>query len=508
MALNIGEFLKNSARRWPDRIAAATRAGTLSFSQLDRKAAALALKLRTAGIEDHAHVMFVLPNSLEWLVCYQGILQAGAVPVPLNPRLASPEIAAMAADCRPSLMIAAADHYDALNSQCASQGIRIVAQEELALLDSDAEPFGLPPRRAEDTALVLYSSGSTGLPKGVELSHEAICWNAQVFAYDLLDLRPGDRGYSALPLSHVFGHTCFMSASLFAGASIWLEEKFDARQCLAEIARQGISYFMGVPTMFWAMARAESPEGADYSRWRACVSGGQALPVDVHRYFEDRFDVMISEGYGMTEAAPSIVGWRLTADGRREGSAGQPYFGVNLRIVDDSGLDVPTGEIGEILIQSPGVARGYLNKPELTASTFRDGWLYSGDYGRLDEDSFLYIVGRKKEMIVSGGYNIYPREVEEVFYQLPDVLEASVVAAAHERLGEMPVAFVVPAEGRQISREALLDHCTASLARYKVPREIYFLKQLPRNATGKVDRLALGRLAKQHREDLNEHRAI
>lgn len=496
MSLHIGSFVRHHAISTPDAPALRVGEEAMNYRTLDRRAAGCAARLRDLGVAAGDRVMIILPNCVEWVVLYQGALQAGAIPVPINPLLAAAELAAIVADCQPRVVFARA----AIAAQ-----LRQSLGDAAAVIDIDAQPFTaneadprpLPSAGSDDVALILYSSGSTGLPKGVELSHANIFWNAQAFAFDLLRLTPQDRGLTGLPLSHVFGHTCLYSAFLFTGASITLVERFDATAVLGMIHSQKITVFMGVPTMYWTLLREPIPESYDLSSWRACVAGGQALPEDVHRKFEAKFGVQISEGYGMSEASPSVTGCRLWGAPRKYGSAGQPYLGVQLRIVDDEGRDMPRGERGEILVAGPGIARGYFRQPELTAQTFRNGWLYSGDIGYLDEDGYLYVVDRKKEMIISGGYNIYPREIEEVAHAVEGIYEVAAIGVPDDRLGERIVAYVVLEAGASVPEETLLQRCGDQLARYKVPREVRFLDALPRNATGKIDRRRLRDLGRE-----------
>jgi len=494
-SFSLGHFLRHHAQRTPDAPAIADAGGALSYGQFDRRAAACALRLREAGVVVGERVLFVMPNSLAWAIVYQGALQAGAIPVPVNARLAPAELAAIVGDCEPAAVIAEAGVLAAVRAAVPPACAPAWLESGQGLTDGEAEPRPIPPADPAATALILYSSGSTGLPKGVELSHSNILWNAQAFAFDLLRLTPDDVGYTALPLSHVFGHTCLYSSFLFAGASMFIADGFDPQAAFNGLSTTRATVFMGVPTMYWTMARAELPDGLDLSRWRACVSGGQALPIDVHERFERRFGVLISEGYGMTEASPSVTGNRFHGM-RKPGSAGLPYLGVEMRIVDDAGADLPAGQAGELLLRGPGIARGYFRKPELTAETFGGGWLRTGDIGRVDEDGFLFIVDRKKEMIITGGYNVYPREIEEVIHRFEGVLEVAAIGAPDERLGERIIAFVVAADGSMpIDAGALLGHCNECLARYKVPRDVRVVDALPRNATGKVDRLRLRAIA-------------
>jgi long-chain acyl-CoA synthetase len=487
MTMHIGNFVRFNARQRPDAIALRSDNRTISYSTLDRLAAGCAAALRRMGVRAGDRVIFILPNSIEWVVLYQGVLQIGGIPVPINARLTPAELFPIMTNCDPKLVFAPSSLAKQLKtaSKLASRVHDFDCNE---LARREATPGPLPATAADDVAVILYSSGSTGQPKGVELTHLNIFWNAQAFAFDLLRLMPEDRGFTALPFSHVFGHTCLYSAFLFAGASISIADRFDPVDAIRTIHDDRITIFMGVPTMYWSLGRVELPPGLDWSSWRACVSGGQALAEDVHRRFEQRFGVPISEGYGMTEASPSVTGSRLYGSPRKFGSAGQPYWGVSLRIVDDEGADVPAGATGEILISGPGVARGYFRQPKLTAETFRNGWIHSGDIGRIDEDGYLFVVDRKKELIISGGYNIYPREIEETAHGLEGILEVAAIGVPDERLGERILAFVVPLPGAALSPESFLEQCAGRLARYKVPREVRLIDALPRNATGKIDR--------------------
>lgn len=494
MALNIAESVRWHARTRPHAIALTEGDRNVSYGELDLMAAGCANALRVMGVKPRERVMIALPNSIAWVVLYQGVLQSGAIPVPINPLLVTPEIAAIARDCSPALIIDdgrhAAELRDALPEFNARGTIIDVGVEAAGLtLMPGKLAFPFPEFEPGETAVILYSSGSTGKPKGVELSHYNVLWNVQAFANDLLKLTPDDCGYGVLPFAHVYAHTCLFSTFLHVGGRLVLAPKFDPQSALQTIAREKVSVFMGVPTMYWTLLEAKVPDALDLSTLRACVSGGQALPEQVHRRFEDKYGVLISEGYGMTEASPSVVGNRFNPEGRRMGSAGKPYWGVELRICDDEGVELPMGELGEVIIRTPGMARGYWGQPELTASTFRDGWIHSGDIGYLDADGFLFIVDRKKELIITGGYNVYPREIEEVLYGIDGVLEAVAIGVPDSRLGERVVAFVKTS--RPLGVSDVLGPCEVQLARYKVPREVRFVDELPRNATGKLDRLKL-----------------
>lgn len=494
MALNIAESVRWHARHRPDAVALTEGARHVTYRELDLMAAGCANALRVMGVQPRERVMIALPNSIAWAVLYQGVLQSGAIPVPINPLLATPEIAAIARDCEPALIIDDGRHASELRKalpEFNARGLIIdvgVEAAGLTLMEGElAHPF--PEFEPGETAVILYSSGSTGRPKGVELSHFNIFWNVMAFAHDLLKLTPEDCAFGVMPLSHVYAHTCLFSTMLHVGGRIILSPKFEAESSMQLMAKERVTIFMGVPTMYWTLLEAPVPAGVDLSCLRACVSGGQALPEEVHRRFESKFGVLISEGYGMTEASPSIVGNRFDAANRRMGSAGKPYWGVELRICDDEGNDLAPRAHGEVIVRTPGMARGYFRQPEQTAQTFRDGWIHTGDIGYLDEDGFLFIVDRKKEIIISGGYNIYPSEIEQVLFAIPGVVEAAVIGVSDERLGERVVAMIV--SSAPLEERSIQARCETQLARYKVPREVRFVEALPRNASGKVDRRRL-----------------
>ena len=495
MGFSIAQVVCDGARRRPDAIALRQGSRALRYAELAGSARAVAARLADAGIGIDDRVALMLPNSIEWVQAYYGIQMAGAIPVPLNTLLAVPEAARILADPQPGAVIGST-RYQTLGrlAEAAAQ-----ASPQAFALDLDAplaDAGGFEPRidrQPGDTAVILYTSGTTGRPKGVELSHFNVFWNAQLFARDLLGLTPEDRCLAVMPLSHVSGHTVALNAPLFAGAGVTLMERFDAEAVLRTISRDRIGFFLGVPAMFWSLLDTPTPEGCDLSSLRGCTSGGQALPEDVHRGFEARFGVEIAEGYGLTEASPNIT--TNLFGSKKIGTVGRAVWGVELRIVDEHGAPLPAGRRGQVIARSPGVMKGYYRNPQATAAAVRGGWLHTGDIGWLDEQGYLTIVDRITEIIASGGYKIYPREVEEALYAHPDVLEAAVVGQPDPRLGEIPVAWLAPRPGRSPGADALRAWCAERVSRYKLPRRFRFLTLLPKGATGKIDRLALKRMA-------------
>jgi long-chain acyl-CoA synthetase len=296
---------------------------------------------------------------------------------------------------------------------------------------------------------------------------------------------PGDVVFGALPLFHSFGQTAAMNASLRAGGCLALLPRFEPEAALEMMQTLGATVFLGVPAMYTAILNHPNREGFDLGSLRICISGGQSLPVEVLRGFEEAFGCKILEGYGLSETSPVACQNHPDRE-RKPGSIGLPIEGTEMKIVDESGAELPEGEVGEILIRGPNVMKGYWRRPEATEEAIRDGWLYTGDLGRRDSDGYFYIVDRKKDLIIRGGYNVFPREVEEVLYEHPDVVEAAVVSVPDERLGEEVGAAVVLRPGSETSPEDLQAHVKSQLAAYKYPRRIWMLDELPKGPTGKI----------------------
>jgi long-chain acyl-CoA synthetase len=347
-------------------------------------------------------------------------------------------------------------------------------------------PVPLTAREPGDTAAVVYTSGTTGLPKGAELTHFQLYMNADIPGR-LFDIRPDDVVLTALPLFHVFGMSSTMNLAIRFGAAMSLVPRFTAEKALATIERDRATIFDGVPTMFGALLAHDGPKEYDTSSLRVCVSGGDAIPAHVLDAFEQRFRVPILEGYGMTETASTITFNRSPAD-RRAYSVGKPVWGVEVQVWDEQDRRVPPGRghIGELVTRGYHTMRGYRGHPSATADAFRGGWFHTGDLGYTDPDGFLFIVDRKKDLIIRGGYNVYPREVEEVLYRHPDVAEAAVAGVPDERLGQEVKAFVVRRPGHEPTAQEIIDYCRARVAAYKYPRLVEFRDALPLTAAGKV----------------------
>jgi long-chain acyl-CoA synthetase len=347
-----------------------------------------------------------------------------------------------------------------------------------------AEPRrGVVARAGDDTAVILYTSGTTGRPKGAELTHGNLRSNTEA-ARGLLSASDATVALGALHLFHSFGQTCALNLMMSVGGCLTLLPRFEAGRALEIIERDGVTLFEGVPTMFSAMVAYQGEANA--SSLKLCASGGAALPLDVMRRFEERFGCVVLEGYGLSETSPIASFSRVDRE-RKPGSIGLPIDGVEMRVVGDDGDEVPRGEVGEIAIRGHNVMKGYWRRPEATAEAIDPaGWFRTGDLGRADEDGYFFIVDRKKEMIIRGGFNVYPREIEEVLYEHPAVREAAVIGLPHESLGEEVAAAVSLRPRSDATAEDLRDYVKERVAAYKYPRQVWVLDDLPKGPTGKI----------------------
>jgi long-chain acyl-CoA synthetase len=479
-----------SKDRYADRIALRCDELELTYSELDAAAARVATLLERSGIEPGDRVGIMLPNTPAFAIALYGILYHGAVAVPMNPLLKSREVAyylsnsgAKALFATPLFADEATAGADEVGAQC-----WLVDDATLAELTKDLPAKDAPAERADDDiAVILHTSGTTGKPKGAMLTHGNLRRNVEVSVNTLLKIGPDDVVMGCLPLFHVFGLTCGLNGSILAGATLTLIPRFDPRKALEVIERDSVTLFQGVPTMYSALLSiaGESAKEATASL-RVCASGGASLPVQVLTDFEQAFGCIILEGYGLSETSP-VASFNHPDRPRKAGSIGTPVEGVEMRVVDPSGAEVAQGEPGEIQIRGHNVMKGYWNLPDETKATIsEDGWLSTGDVGRVDEDGYFFIVDRTKDMIIRGGYNVYPREIEEVLYEHPDVAEAAVIGMPHDDLGEEVGAAVALKKNSTVDSDELRDYVKARVAAYKYPRRIWLVDELPKGPTGKV----------------------
>jgi long-chain acyl-CoA synthetase len=488
---NLALDLREAAQMYPDRPAVRLDETILTFSGLDDLSARAAGWLRERGVRPGDPVGIMTPNVPHFPVLYYGVLRAGGAVVPMNPLLKAREVAHYLGDSGASYVFAWESAVAEAAAGAVTAGADAVSIGAGTLGEMTAWPASPEVvRRAEDDpAVILYTSGTTGTPKGAELTHANMRRTASVTATSLLGLGPDDVVMGCLPLFHSFGQTCGLNAAVQSGACLTLLSRFGPAAALRVMERDRVTVFEGVPTMYIAMLGEGSGE-ADTSSLRLCVSGGAALPVEVLHGFEKAFGTMILEGYGLSETSPVATFNRH--DRRKPGSIGLPVEGVEIKLVsvrdgdDDPAPDVPVGEVGEIAIRGHNVMKGYWNRPEATSAAIRGGWFHTGDLARADEDGFYYIVDRKKELIIRGGYNVYPREIEEVLYEHPAVLEAAVVGIPHPSLGEEIGAAVVLRPDAVASPEELREYVRQLVAAYKYPRHVWLVTRLPKGPTGKI----------------------
>jgi len=488
MGQNLASLLSERAERSPGAPAVRFGEFELSFGQLDDASARMATLLRDRGLQPGDRVGVMLPNVPQFPVAYYGVLRAGGVVVPMNVLLKRREIAFYLEDSGTKFLLAW--HGFAAEARGGADDAEAepieVEPDAFAELLAGVDPT---PRLAEvaddDTAVILYTSGTTGKPKGAELTHANLLANADVCMRTTSEIGPGDVVFGGLPLFHSFGQTVAMNASLKVGACLSLVPKFDPGEALETIQRDRVTHFYGVPTMFGALLHHPERERYETSSLRTCITGGASMPVEVLRGFEQAFGCIVLEGYGLSETSP-VASSNHPDKERKPGSIGTPIEGVEMRVVDEDDNPVPQGEVGEIVIRGHNVMKGYWRRPDATEEAMRGGWFHSGDMARTDEDGYFYIVDRKKDLIIRGGYNVYPREVEEVLYEHPKIREAAVLGVPHDEWGEEIGAAVVLHEGEELSSREVGDYVKERIAAYKYPRIVWFLDELPKGPTGKI----------------------
>ncbi len=490
MSLNLGTVLAASAADRPDAVAVRLDERALSYAELDRAARGVAASLRARGIEPGQHVALMVPNVPEFSIAYFGILYAGCTVVPLNVLLSPPEVAYHLEDSEARLLVAHPLFAGPAREGAKQAGVPLVwaggdEGERLADLAA-ADPIAVPhPTGPDDGAVILYTSGTTGKPKGAWLSHANLLLNCAVVVPKLLPIDRELVALATLPLFHSFGQTCIQNATLAVGGTFTLLPRFTPEDAFAVMERDGVTLFAGVPTMYFALLHHEGGERFDLSKLRYCMAGGAPLPVEVMKAFESRYGVPILEGYGLSETSP-VASFNCLDRPRKPGSIGHPVWGVEMAILDENDRELGAGERGEIAIRGHNIMKGYWKRPDATAETLRNGWFHSGDIGIRDEDGSYRIVDRVKDMILRGGYNVYPREVEEVLYAHAAVAEAAVIGIEHESHGEEVKAVVALKAEASATAEELIAWSRERLAAYKYPRIVEFIDTLPKGPTGKI----------------------
>jgi long-chain acyl-CoA synthetase len=488
MGLNLASIVTESAARTPDSVAVRLGGFELTYADLDDRSARLAALLRDKGLQQGDRVGVMLPNVLEFPIAYYGVLRAGGVVVPMNVLLKRREIAFYLEDSGAQTLLAWHGFGEEARAGAADAGTELIEVEPRAFAEllGDLEPDTEVADTGEgDTAVILYTSGTTGKPKGAELTHFNLSRNAEIASHTTCAIKAGDIVLGSLPLFHSFGQTVSMNASLRVGATLTLLPKFDPGETLEIMQRDSVTHFYGVPTMYGALLHHPGREDFDTSSLRICITGGASMPVEVLRGFEEAFECELLEGYGLSETSP-VASSNHPGRPRKPGSIGTPLREVEMKVVDESDAEVPQGEVGEIVIRGHNVMKGYWQKPEATDEAMRGGWFHTGDMARIDEDGYFFIVDRKKDMIIRGGYNVYPREVEEILYEHPKIREAAVLGAPHDQWGEEICAAVVLHEGQELAPEEVSTYVKERIAAYKYPRQVWFIDDLPKGPTGKI----------------------
>lgn len=468
------------------------------FEAAGRLAGALAER----GVGPGDRVVVCMPNAPEVFFAYQAILRLGAIVIPVMFRLTATEIGYILRDSEAKAVITSAAVLP--NVVKAAQALEdkpwlLVSNDTRAPDDSgyarlvdlheamaQAEPpMAAPDQSEEDVAVILYTSGTTGHPKGVMLTHRNLYSNAKAAA-DLGEEHEEEAGTTigVLPLAHIYGFT--MANVLFLrGASVVVLPRYDVREVCEAVQRYRVQRFSAVPAMIYSLVSDPAVDEYDLSSLESVGSGSAPLPVSIIEAFKAKFGADIYEGYGLSEAAPTVSAHRR-GEPIKPGSVGRAFPGVEVRVVDEAGNSLPTGEAGELVVRGENVTPGYFRNEEATHEAIRDGWLYTGDIARIDEDGYIYIVDRKKDLIIRGGFNIYPRDLEEIIGRHEAVAEAAVIGVPDERMGEEVVAFVTLRPGASVTEAELLAYCQEHLAKYKTPRRIVFLEELPRSGVGKI----------------------
>ena len=496
-SINLGRMISRSARRNPGKTALVSHEGDrLTYGELDRLSNRFASGLTALGYQKGDRIATLSLNANELLVAFFGILKIGAVVTPVNVRLAAPEIQWVLKHARARALVFGDGFRDLVESlapylPALAHRVMIGPNPPTGVMDfggvldlgGDEEPVAAV--EGEDTAFLVYTAGTTGRPKGVMVSHNGLLWNCVNWVHAGV-YREYDVNLQVFPLYHVAALGGVLS-HLYVGATIHLKKAFNPVDVMETIAREGINRFSAAPTVFAMLMALPDVEGYDTRSIRLIGSGAAIMPTDLQRRLRTVFPgAGMFDTYGMSETSGGLTTLTPEDFDRKTACVGQPCIGVELRVVDEDDADVPSGRVGEIVTRSNGVMKGYYNDPEATRKAMRGGWYHTGDLGRLDEEGFLYIVDRKKDMIITGAENVYPREVEEALYTHPDIAEAAVIGVPDAKWGEAIKAVVVVKPGRPLGAEEVIGYCRERIAGYKCPKTVDFVEALPKSPVGKI----------------------
>ena len=482
--MNLSLMLMNSAGRLPEKDVLFFNGRKMSYRDLSDRVTRVAGGLQKLGIKKGDRVAIALSNCPEFVISYFGVLHAGGVAVTLNAAATPYELTHYLTDSGAGVFItgsARADMWDELKQKVPAKTMIIVdsAKKEGSFheLIASAEPVSAVEVENDDPAVIIYTSAMNGTPLGAVLSHYGLFTNAEAIRA-VEGIKGHDRSIAIIPLFHAFGATVNMLSMIKYGGSIVLVERFEREQLFEILEENRVSYLTGVPLIFMGMIANPKAEKYNIEALQVCFSGGCAAPPGMIRHFEKRFGIHIMDGYGLTEAAPIVSSNQI--NGRvKGGSVGLPIPGCSIKIVDDTGEELPCGETGEVLVSGANVMSGYFNNPSATSAVLKDGWLHTGDLGHMDNDGFLFLTGRKKDMLITNGLNIYPKEVEKVLAMHPDIDKVSVTGKPDPVKGEIAHALIVIKPGRTGNEKDIIQFARSYLAPYKVPRKIIFVNRLP-----------------------------
>lgn len=510
--MNLTKQLGETAKKYFDKPAYIFNDTSSTYAELDGAVTKFASGLEKLGVKKGDHIALVLGNTPHFVIGLYGALRLGATVIPINPIYTPDEIGYIVnnGDVRAIITLDLlvplfekmnahlpnVEHIIACETpQGASSGFDISSltispklKSFSGVISSGDLTFVGPELEEDDVAVILYTSGTTGKPKGAMLTHKNLYSNARDIA-EYLKITDQDKVITTLPMFHVFCLSVALNAPLMNGGTLLIVPKFSPKEIFHIAKTHEATVFAGVPTMYNFLLQYPEGNPEDLRSLRLCISGGAAMPVALLKGFEQKFNVLVSEGYGLSEASP-VTCFNPLDRPRKAGSIGTSIVNVENRVVDENGEEVPAGQVGELVVRGPNVMKGYYKLPEETAATIKDGWLYTGDLAKMDEEGYFYIVDRKKDMVIVGGYNVYPREVEEVLYEHPEVVEVAVLGVPDPNQGEAVQCYVV-VKDKSLTEAALLEYCREHLAKYKVPSKIEFLEELPKNTTGKILRRAL-----------------
>jgi len=503
MSLNLATLLRESATKNPNKTAVAINDVSLPYGMVHGFAQKFAGGLKKLGIKRGEHVALMMPNVPQFVISYFGSHYAANPVVPLNVLLTPDEVAYHLEDSDSAAIVV----WEMFYEQARAGFDRVAGCREIIVVKADraditapdgahnytavvmqADPVTeVPDTNADDTAVILYTSGTTGKPKGAELSHFNLFYNAlHMKSIELPMPKDEVTVLVTLPLFHSFGQSVLQNATILGGGTLVLLPRFEPLTAANLIKKHSVNFFAGVPTMYFALLHHPEVTEESLASLKHCVSGGAAMPVEVMNNFDKTYSVNILEGYGLSETSP-VASFNPVDAEKKAGSIGLPIWGVEFRLEDDDGnVITKTGEPGEICIKGHNVMKGYYKKPEATASSIKDGWFHSGDIGTRDEDGYYFIVDRKKDMIIRGGFNVYPREVEEVLYAHEAIAEAAVIGIPDDKMGEDVKAVVALKPGASVTSEDIIAYCKEHLAAYKYPRVVDIIDELPKGPTGKI----------------------